>query len=222
MFKKVLVSEDVDSISLSIKSILEELKIEEIQLAYSCDEASLKIKKAIIRNKPFDLLICDLSFIASPLSNHLSTGEELINFIKKIQPDIKIIVYSIEDKSYRIKSLFEKSGINAYVIKGRNSIPKLKQTIQEIFSTMNPIIDADISKRMNDRSIIEIDQYDISILKLMSKGHTLENISADFKKNKVKPNSSSTIEKKITNLKLHFKANNNVQLIAISKDLGLI
>jgi hypothetical protein len=35
------------------------------------------------------------------------------------------------------------------------------------------------------------------------------------------PNGSS-IEKRINKLKIYFKANNNVHLIAIAKDLGLV
>ncbi|WP_418263194.1 response regulator [Flavobacterium faecale] len=222
MFKKVLISEDIDSIGMTLKLMLEKLKIEEVHQVSHCDEAFLKIKKAILEQQPYDLLICDLSFKDSHINTTLFTGEELINTVKTIQPDIKIVVYSIEDKSYRIKYLFEKSGINAYILKGRNSIPTLQKAIQDIYLNHEVVIPIEIEQKLNDRNLIEIDDYDISILQLMSKGYTLEEISTYFKTNTINPSSSSSIEKKITKLKSYFKANNNVQLIALSKDLGII
>jgi phage terminase large subunit len=54
----------------------------------------------------------------------------LLKLSKKVQPHIKTIVFSIEDKSYRIKSLFNNLGINAYVSK-RNSIPGYRMNAVE-------------------------------------------------------------------------------------------
>jgi hypothetical protein len=44
----------------------------------------------------------------------------------------------------------------------------------------------------------------------------------EFKNTGIIPNGSSSIEKRINKLKIYFKANNNVHLIAIAKDLGLV
>src|SRR5687767_9003836 len=115
MFHKVLVAEDLDSISMTVVQVLEELSVVEIHHAKYCDDAFLKIKKAIYEKEPFDLLISDLSFKQDHRENKLFTGEELIDAVKKIQPNIKTIVFSIEDKSFRIKSLFDNSRINAYI-----------------------------------------------------------------------------------------------------------
>ena len=103
MFHKVLIAEDLDSISTTVIQALEELSIIEIHHAKYCDEALLKIKKAIRDNQPYDLLISDLSFKKDHREVKLLSGEELIDAVKKIQPTIKTIVFSIEDKSYRIK-----------------------------------------------------------------------------------------------------------------------
>ncbi len=135
MFNKVLIAEDLDSISIAVIQALEMLSIVEIHHAKYCDDAYLKIKKALLDNVPYDLLISDLSFKTDHRENKLTSGEELIEAVKKVQPDIKTIVFSIEDKSFRIKSLFNNLGINAYVSKGRNSIPELQKTIQRIYDT---------------------------------------------------------------------------------------
>ena len=59
MFTKVLISEDLGSISKGIVSVLESLHIDNIQHVQYCDDAYLKIKKANQDEQPFDLLITD-------------------------------------------------------------------------------------------------------------------------------------------------------------------
>lgn len=222
MFQKVLVAEDLDSISISIIEVLKELSVSEIHHVKYCDDALLKIKKALQDENQYDLLICDLSFKPDHRENNLSTGEELINAVKKIQPNIKTIVFSIEDKSFRIKSLFENSRINAYISKGRNSIPQLKKAIQSVFNDEGNIISPELSHVLSHKSLIEIEAYDISLLQLLSKGMILDEMAQKLKISGITPNSPSSIEKRINKLKIYFKANNNVHLIAITKDLGLV
>jgi len=222
MFKKVLVAEDFDSISMTVGQALEELSVSEIHHVKYCDDAFLKIKKAIKDNLPYDLLITDLSFKTDHRENKLNSGDELIAAAKKAQPDIKTIVFSIEDKSFRIKSLFNDLGINAFVAKGRNSIPELKKAIQAVFDNNSKILSQELSHVLRDKSLIEIEAYDISLLTLLSRGLILDEIALDFKNSGIIPNGSSSIEKRINKLKIFFKANNNVHLIAITKDLGLI
>lgn len=222
MFKKVLVVEDFDSISITVGQALEELAVSEIHHAKYCDDALLRIKKAQLDKTPYDLLISDLSFKSDHRENLLNSGEELIEAIKKIQPEIKTIVFSIEDKSFRIKSLFNTLRINAFVSKGRNSIPELKRAIIGVFNDQKPTPSAEVSQALRDKSLIEIEAYDIEILKLLSKGYILEGIVTEFKTLGIVPNGNSSIEKRINKLKTYFKASNNVHLIAISKDLGLV
>jgi hypothetical protein len=67
---------------------------------------------------------------------------------------------------------------------------------------------------LNDKSLHEIEAYDIlSYYRI----HPRRNFK-EFKM--VIPNGSSSIEKRINKLKIYFKANNNVHLIAF--DLGLV
>jgi len=222
MFNKVLVAEDLDSISITVEQALAELSVPEIHHAKYCDDAFLKVKKALFDEEPYDLLISDLSFKADHRETQLTSGDELIAAIKKIQPTIKTVVFSIEDKSFRIKSLFNDLGINAFVAKGRNSIPELKKAILGVFENNSKILSQELAHTLRDKSLIEIENYDILLLKSLSKGLTLDEIAVDFKNTGVIPNGSSSIEKRINKLKIFFKANNNVHLIAIAKDLGLV
>ncbi|WDF62606.1 response regulator [Flavobacterium sp. KACC 22763] len=222
MFKKVLVAEDLDSISIAVVQVLEELQVPVIHHVKYCDEGLLKIKKALADKEPYDLLITDLSFKSDHRKVNLNSGDELIEAINKVQPNLKKIVFSIEDKSYRIKTLFNELGINAYVSKGRNSITELRNAIESTFNNGEKILSSDLSFNFNDKALIEIESYDISILKLLSQGYILESISKEFKDLSITPNGTSSIEKRINKLKIYFKANNNVHLIAIAKDFGLV
>ncbi|WPO79188.1 response regulator [Flavobacterium sp. KACC 22761] len=222
MFKKVLVAEDLDSISIAVIQVLEDLKVPIIDHVKYCDDGLLKAKKALAENAPYDLLITDLSFKSDYRKNQLNSGEDLIGAINKVQPDLKKIVFSIEDKSFRIKSLFNDLSINAYVSKGRNSIEELRKAIERVYQNEEKILSSDLSFGFNDKSLIEIESYDISILSLLAKGYILEHISNEFKAMSITPNGTSSIEKRINKLKIYFKANNNVHLIAIAKDFGLV
>ncbi|POY40960.1 response regulator [Flavobacterium alvei] len=222
MFQKVLVAEDLDSISIAVVQAIEDLGITEIHHAKYCDDALLKVKKAIKDKRPYDLLISDLSFKTDHRETQLNSGDELIAAVKKLQPTIKTVVFSIEDKSFRIKSLFNDLGINAYVAKGRNSIPELIKAIQSVFNNNSKIISPELSHALRDKSLIEIETYDILLLKSLSKGLTVDEIGLDFKNSGIIPNGGSSLEKRISKLKIFFKANNNVHLIAIAKDLGLV
>jgi len=222
MFNKVLIAEDLDTISVGVIQALNEISVIEIHHSKYCDDAFLKIKKALHDNVPYDLLISDLSFKPDHRDNRLTSGEELIEAVKKVQPDIKTVVFSIEDKSFRIKSLFKNQGINAYVSKGRDSIPELKKAIQRIYNNKEIELTSEIEYALRDKSLFEIESYDITLLKSLAKGFTLDDISTEFKDSGIIPNGSSSLEKRINKLKIYFKASNNVHLIAITKDLGLV
>ncbi len=99
---------------------------------------------------------------------------------------------------------------------------ELRKAIEGTYRNEERILSSDLSFSFNDKSLIEIESYDISILSLLAKGYILEHISNEFKAMSITPNGTSSIEKRINKLKIYFKANNNVHLIAIAKDFGLV
>ena len=74
---------------------------------------------------------------------------------------------------------------------------------------------------MQDKTIYEIDSYDIQLIKQLSVGVAQDKMDEKFKELGISPNSKSTIEKRISKLKDYFKANNTTHLIAIAKDMGI-
>lgn len=222
MFKKVIVAEDFDSINLGIEQALKDLDINDYQHSKYCDDALLKIRAAINKNEPYDLLISDLSFKADHIESKLTSGDELIQKVRELQPDLKIIAYSVEDKSYRIKSLFNDSGVNGFVLKGRNSIEELKKAISIISASDQIFISPEVSSALQEKNNFEIDDLDIQILKYLANGVSQDEIIELFKNTDIKPNSKSAMEKRLSKLKDFFKANNTVHLVSIVKDLGII
>lgn len=222
MFKKVLIVDDIDFNDIAAVQVLEELEVPEIVFSKYCDDALLKIKKAYKDNEPYQLLISDLSFKVDHNENTLNSGEELIAAVKQLFPEIKIIAFSIEDKSYRIKSLFDKYKINGFVMKGRNSIAELKKAIKTVYLDSQKYLSPELNYILQDKTVNEIDNYDIQLIKYLSIGVTQENMEFTLKEAGITPNSKSTIEKRINKLKIYFKANNTTHLVAIAKDLGLV
>jgi two-component system capsular synthesis response regulator RcsB len=222
MFTKVLIADDIDFNDLGAAQILNELDVLEIQYAKYCDEALLKVKKAHLDGTPFQLLISDLSFKADHQLNQLNSGEELIAAVKKQCPNIKIIVFSIEDRAHRVKLLFDELNIDGYVIKGRNTIYDLKRASQKTYNNEPENISPELLYLLQDKTTSEIDNYDVQLIRYLSIGISQENIETEFKKEGISPHSKSSIEKHINKLKIYFKANNTVHLVAIAKDLGII
>lgn len=222
MFTKVLIAEDLDTINLGIIQVLKDLNIADFQHSKYCDEAFLKIRAAINVNEPYDLLISDLSFKKDHRKSDIPNGDTLVQKVRELQPNIKIIAYSVEDKNYRIKSLFDNAGIDGFVLKGLNSIEELNKAIHIIANSNQKYISPEVASALQEKNNYEIDDVDIQILKHLSLGTSQDDITDIFKNSDIKPNSKSAIEKRISKLKDFFKANNTIHLVAITKDMGII
>lgn len=222
MFKKVLIAEDLDSINLAVDHVVKALGITEIHHVKYCDDALPKIKRALVDDAPFDLLISDLSFKEDGRKVALTSGEELINAVRELQPTLPVIVYSIEDKNYRIKSLFEVQKINGFVLKGRDSIHELKNAIHYMASSDSIYLSPELIHVLLDKTSDRIDDIDILILKHLSEGVLLEELEKVFREKGIVPNSKSTLEKRLSKLRIMFRANTTVHLVVIAKDLGII
>lgn len=222
MFTKVLVVDDIDFNDAGAIQVLKKLKINTVEYVKYCDDALLKLKKASLDEMPYQLLISDLSFKKDHREIDINSGEELIDIVKKTFPEIKIIAFSIEDKSFPIKSLFEKYDINGYVIKGRHTMAELKTAIETIATSDEKYISQELAHILRDNTINEINSYDIKIIKYLSNGVSQGEMESRFLEDGIKPSSKSTIEKHINRLKIYFKANNTTHLVSIAKDLGLV
>ena len=221
MYKRVLVVDDHDAIIHSIGKVLDALEIKTIDTAQYCDEAYLKYKRAILDESPYDLIITDLSFKKDHRTTKLESGEDLIEAIREQDKDVKIIVYSMNDYLQKVRYLIDRLGVNGYVCKDRKGSRELEEAIKSI-----PYNEVYLSPQIRDAkhnsNNLDIEDYDIALLKLLSKGKSQEDISHIFKQKAIKPSSLSSIEKRLNRLRIQFRAENVVHLVAQAKDLGLI
>ena len=221
MFKKVLIVDDHDVVNEGVLNILQSNDINNVVTAKYCDEAFLKLKKAALDNNPFDLLITDLSFKKDYTENKLNSGQDLIAAIRPEYPNMSIIMYTMEDRLQKVRSLIKNYKVNAYVCKGRNGALELLQAIKKV-SAQQIYLSPQVKNALNKHNDLEIDNYDIQLIKHLSLGLSQNEISFLFKNQNLSPSSLSSIEKRINKLKDIFKAKNSTHLVAIIKDLGLI
>ena len=221
MFRKVLVAEDMQDITKGVYISLCELGIQEINQVQYCDDAYLKIKKGVADQVPFELLITDLSFKSDYREQKFSSGEDLVKTLKQEYPSLKIIVYSVEDRLQKVRNLITNHNVDGYVCKSRRGLIELAKAVGNVYQD-KLYLSPEVSQALNPNNHLEIDDYDIQLLEHLSNGFSQEDISDLFKQNGIKPSSLSSIEKRLNKLRIDFKSNNAIHLIATAKDLGLI
>ncbi|WBV59206.1 response regulator [Chryseobacterium camelliae] len=221
MFKKILIAEDHEMGSLSVQKTLEDLNIPKVDYVYYCDDAMSKVQKALRENNPYDLLITDLSFEEDHYTQNIKDGQDLIQKVREIQPALKVIVFSGQHKSGIIDSLFKNYHINGYVRKARNDSKELKKSIASVFINEN-YLSTDLKQEVKKFNNYEFSAYDITLVTLLSKGILQKNIPVHLQEKDMKPNSLSSIEKKLNSLKEDLEVTSNEQLVAFCKDIGII
>lgn len=221
MFKKVLIVDDHDVVNEGVQALLKGLGILNVHKAQYCDEAVLKIKRAVIDEEPFDLLVTDLSFKTDYHCHKLHSGEDLIASIRPDFPELNVIVYTMEDRLQKVRTLINTFQVNGYVCKGRKGAFELSMAIKQI-SKNKTFLSPQVENALHSKNELEVDDYDIELVKLLSLGLSQSEISKQLEKEQISPSSLSSVEKRLNKLKDLFKANNAIHLVAIAKDLGLI
>lgn len=217
---KSLLAEDLGSISSSVIETLKDLGVDQIDHVQYCDEAYLKLLKARNEGTPYQLLITDLSFIPDHRKTSIKSGEELLQKIKNFS-DLKTIVYSVDQRLNKVRSLVEHCNIDAFVCKGRKGPSDLRQAIQAMTKDQK-FFSKEIQVAFSNSDELEIEDYDIQLMTLLASGRSKQEIKTHFELNNISPSSISSIEKRQNKLLVHFDARNATHLVGIVKDLGLI
>jgi len=221
MFTKVLVAEDMDDTNKGVYTMLCELNINKVHPVQYCDDAYLQIKKGVFDQEPYQLLITDLGFVVDHRNEKYPSGEALIEALREEHSNLKIIVYSGEDRLQKVRTLMNKYQVNGYVCKGRRGLQELSKAILSVHNN-EPYLSPEVANALSSKTNLEVDDYDIDLLMQLSEGLSQSEISIHFKNNDITPSSLSSIEKTLNKLRIQFKANNAIHLVAIVKDLGLI
>ncbi|WP_447641423.1 MULTISPECIES: response regulator [Chitinophagaceae] len=221
MIKKVLIAEDHESANISVQMTLEELGIAVADHVYYCDDALLYIEKALKNGVSYDLLITDLSFEEDHRPQKIKNGEMLIAAVRKIQSDLRILVFSAENRSTIITQLFEDAGIDGYVRKARGDARELVKAINHIGNNLRYCSQETI-QLMKRRKSHDFSELDIAIISQMVNGKKQQEISDYLKTNNMFPSSKSTIEKRLNYIKDALDFSTNEQLIAHCVKMGIV
>ncbi|MDX1752158.1 MAG: response regulator [Salinimicrobium sediminis] len=221
MFKKVLVAEDMDSINIAVAAVLKDLGIEQVEHAQYCDKARILAKQALSTGEPFDLLICDLSFKNDHRTENIKSGKELISVLKQEDPNLRVLINSVEDHPQTVRSLWDSGNIDAYVCKDRRGLKDLEEAILAL-TRGEAYNSKGIENVLNRDNILMLKDWDMELLTAIATGLTQEEIQDSFKKRDISPNSKSSIEKRLKELREEFAANTTPHLIGILKDLKIL
>lgn len=221
MFEKVLIAEDHESTNISVQKTLGDLAITQYDYVYYCDDALLRISKSVSTQQPYQLLITDISFEEDHREQKIKNGIELIMKVKAVDPTIKVLVFSAEDRPNIIEGLFKEQGIDAYVRKARHDAKELKLAIETISKGKKHLANQ-LRQGVKEKNLHEFTTLDITILTLLSQGVLQKDIPLYLQKNNIKPSGLSTIEKRLCHMKEMLDFSKNEQLIVFCKDLGII
>ncbi len=220
MIKKVLIAEDHESTNISLQRTLDELKLEDMEHVCYCDDAVLKVELAKRKDAPFDLLITDLYFEDDGVPQRVADGTRLIEEVRKIDPALKILVFSAESRPLVIKTLFTMHGVDGFVRKARNDAKELKAAIETIRHNQR-YLPKQLQQQFNENTH-GFDALDITIISFLADGVLQKDMPELFVKRGIESCSLSNIEKRLKRMKTELNCTKNEQLIAFCKDKGII
>ncbi|WP_343533258.1 response regulator [Pedobacter sp.] len=223
MFEKVLIAEDHETINLSLQKTLGDLgiKLDTTDYVYYCDHALNRIKKALHEGKPYELLITDLSFDDDHTTQEITNGRALIKAVKEIQPNLKVLIFSIENRWSVAQALMNELHVDAYVPKARHDAQDLKLAIEAIDRNKKFISDR-LKKDISIERHHDFTGFDRTIISLLSQGTKQKEIPDYLLENNIKPSSLSSVEKRLNIIKDALGFSNNEQLVAYCKDKKII
>lgn len=221
MIDSVLIAEDHESTNISIQKTLEDLQVADSDYAYYCDDALAKIKTAIQLDRPYDLLITDLYFEEDGQAQQLSGGIDLVNAARLLQPDLKVLVFSAENRPAILEILYRELQVDGYVRKARNDAKELLLAIKEIAQNKR-YFPRHISQLIRQKNSHDFTEFDITIISLLANGVPQKNIPSHLEERQIRPSGLSSIEKRLNHIKSVLGFSKNEQLVAFCKDMGII
>lgn len=182
--------------------------------AYNIDSALAKMKSQP-QLLPFDIAFVDIQLPKS-LTTKLESGEELALELRKIFPDIKIIVPTQHNQPERIRYIVNSINPDALLLKDEFRSYHISNAVQAVLNNelyFSPKVYSVL--RMTD---LKLDVYDLKILNCLARGVKIKDMPSYI------PLSHRAIEDRKSNLMITFNIpkGKNELLIAVAKEKGLI
>lgn|SRR5690606_14034059 len=221
MFKKVLIAEDHDTENFAVQITLRDLGVVDADYVYYCDHALTWIKNAIRAGQPYDLLITDINFKDDGSAQEIKDGLSLVKVVKSVQPDIKVVVMTVQEITPVAHEMLKAKQIDGYVLKARRGREHLKEALQMVYQGRTYQSGGN-RKAVPDQNSYEFSQLDLQIVNLLYQGIPQYRMPEILKQMGAKASSLSTIEKRLNLMKESLGFNNNGQLVAHCRDAELI
>jgi two-component system capsular synthesis response regulator RcsB len=221
MIERVLIAEDHEISSIALQKTLEDIHVPHVDYAFYCDDALSRIRTAKVLDKSYDLLITDLYFEEDSRLQKINGGIELIVAAREVQPELKVLVFSAENRATILESLFNKYEIDGYVRKARNDYKELHQAIQQL-SQNRRYLPRQMGQLIKQKNSHEFSEFDITIISLLANGTSLKNIPDHLQQKGIRPSGLSSVEKRLNYIKTMLGFSKNEQLVAFCKDMGII
>jgi DNA-binding NarL/FixJ family response regulator len=221
MITKVLVAEDHELANISLQKALGELGVIDIDYAYYCDDALIKIRNALLSGAPYDLLITDLHFEDDGNKQRVRDGVALIKAGHEYLPAMKVLVFSVESKPVVIDSLYQLQNVDAYVRKSRNDGKELKLALEALGRNQR-YFPRHLSEMVKHKNAYQFTDLDLAIINLLANGVSQKNIPSHLQEKGMHPSSLSSVEKRLNHIKSELDCSKNEQLVAFCKDMGII
>lgn len=220
MIKSILIAEDHESANISVQKTVEELHISRADHVFYCDDALAKIQVALQKDHPYDLLITDLSFEEDAKVQKIANGMALIAAAREVQPALKVIVFSADNRPATLEMLYNRLDVDGYVRKARNDAKELVQAVETIAKHQRYFPKQ--AMQLIQKNTHDFTEYDILVISLLARGVHQKDIPAHLRQNDVPPFSLSSLEKRLNHIKDLFEFSKNEQLVAFCKDMGII
>jgi DNA-binding NarL/FixJ family response regulator len=188
---------------------------------FYCDDALIRIQKAKEAGEPYDLLITDLYFDADHREQRIKGGADLVDAIRLVQPELRILVFSAEGKASVIASLYTKGAIDGYVRKGRNDAKELKMAIGQIGGDER-YFPRFYLQAIRQENVHDFTSYDITLITLMAGGMRQKDIPAYLESHGIKPAGLSSVEKRLNHIREALNFSSNEQLVAYCKERKIV
>lgn len=197
------------------KSVLEMMPEEFIITEAQDIDSALAKMKSQPQLLPFDIAFVDIQLPKSTATK-LESGEELALALRKMFPDIKIIIPTQHNQPERIRFIVNSINPEALLLKDEFRSLHISNAVQAVLNNelyFSPKVYSVL--RMTD---LKLDVYDLKILSCLARGVKIKDMPSYI------PLSHRAIEDRKSNLMITFNIpkGKNELLIAVAKEKGLI
>lgn len=148
----------------------------EIDSAYDCDSAILKIDHAVATKNPYRLIFLDISLPPSK-NDKILGGEDLGKLIRSLFNTVKIIVFTHHNDSFRISNIFNSINPEGFLIKSEAGFSHFIEAIENILNG-TPYYTKTVLEllRKNLANDLVLDEKDRRLLFELSKGTKMKDL----------------------------------------------